>query len=159
MGFTIRKASESDVGVIADLSDAPNRTQGMGEWTRPDEKTIAEHLAEVDVWLAEAEGKAVGFVAGFRHFNVHSGYLRYVISSLYVCGEYRRRGIAMGLLEAVIADRQGEEIRQFAVDVLPQSEAACALYEKFGFEFWPGSFKRYRLGFERLEAYFLTIGT
>ncbi len=154
----IRKATRDDVTVIADLSSALNRSEGMTEWHRPDEETLRKYFDTMDIWLAEQEGEAVGHVAGFTHFNLHGAYLRFVVSSIYVRETLRRRGVGAALLRTVLMDKKDSGIMQLAIDVRSANKEACAFYEKLGFEKREPGFFNYRLGFEKLKAFYASEG-
>ena len=156
--FSIRRATTGDCEAIADLSSALNRQQGMTEWHRPDVAALRANFDHVDIYLAEmggapADGRPVGFIAGFRHFNPHNGFCRYVVTSLFVDEAARRQGIGAALLRTLVLDDRQADIRQFAIDVMPTSREACALYAALGFEKRAPGFENYRLGWERLAAF------
>jgi L-amino acid N-acyltransferase YncA len=153
-GLKIRRATPDDCEAIADLSSGLNKSQGMTEWHRPDVGVLEENFDRVLVYLAETEGQTVGFVAGFRHFNPHNAYSRFLVTSIYVTEGYRRKGIGSALLNTLIMELKEESIRQIAIDVMPFSEGARALYESLGFEKKDPAFLNYRLGFDKLDAYY-----
>lgn len=150
----IRKANIEDCEIIADLSSALNQTQGMTEYHRPDVNSLKKNFDWVDVYIAEYDSKPVGFIAGFQHFNPHNSYFRYVVSSIFVNDDMRRKGIGKSLLETLIKEKQKDNIQQFAIDVIPSSEAACHLYESLGFKKKEIEFINYRLGFGDLESFY-----
>lgn len=154
MIHTIRKATIEDCTAIADLSSGLNRQQGMTEWHRPDEQSIKDNFAEVDAYLAIVDDRPVGYVTGFKHFNPHNGFHRYVVASLFVYEEFRRNGIGKALLKFLIMEKQQYGVRQFAIDVMPFSAEACALYESMGFEKKAPAFVNYRLGWNELDAFY-----
>jgi L-amino acid N-acyltransferase YncA len=152
--FIVRKATKHDVEAIADLSSAMNQSEGMTEWHRPDTKVLCDNLDEVDIYLAEEDRRAIGLIAGFRHFNPHNSYFRFVVSSFFVSPEHRRKGVGKRLLNTLIQGKEKENIRQFAVDTMPFNKDACALLEKMGFELKDIAFNNYRLGFEKLDQFY-----
>ena len=60
---------------------------------------------------------------------IHECYLEY----LWVSPEYRRSGIALGMLTAVLRRLQASAVRTAFVWVLDDNEAARHLYERIGF--------------------------
>jgi ribosomal-protein-alanine N-acetyltransferase len=79
------------------------------------------------VLVAEVGGRVAGHVGVWRALDeLH-------ITTLAVDPDYRRRGIASALMEAVF-ERYGAEYDEFTLEVRENNFAAINLYEKFGFE-------------------------
>ena len=84
------------------------------------------------VW--RSEGKVVGNTSlyrGGKHPEYGAGYF---VANVAVHPDYRRRGIALGLMEAAIAKAQRERGRWIALEVEASNTAAINLYHELGFE-------------------------
>jgi ribosomal protein S18 acetylase RimI-like enzyme len=96
---------------------------------------------DADRWQAEfirgnwyigiCEGRPVSFfgVTRGRGMPVHECYLEY----LWVSPEYRRSGIAFGMLTTVLERLRAAAVRTAFVWVIDGNEAAKRLYERIGF--------------------------
>ena len=113
----IRKAEPADVNAVAELAcllwDSHSPEEMRGEF--------ADFLTdgEAAVMIAEEDGRAVGFAqCQLRHDYVEGcetspvGYLE----GVFVCEEYRRRGIATELVRAGEAWARGLGCSEFASD-------------------------------------------
>lgn len=98
---------------------------------------------DVEAWIAEAEGAPAGFALVERPKHL-PGFADLV--AIAVTPAHRRRGLAAGLLRAVIADatRRGEPL--LALTVAEDNDAAIALFTRFGFRMLPGSVGHYAGG-------------
>jgi ribosomal protein S18 acetylase RimI-like enzyme len=63
----------------------------------------------------------------------------YYINNVSVLPAYRRRGIARGLVEAVIAEMHANGVEKALLDVISGNLPAYRLYEKLGFEHFSGN--------------------
>lgn len=115
--------TEAHVAAVAELE----KVCFADPWS---EKSVASELHnELSVWLVALDGETV------------VGY----IGSQTVCGEtdmmnvavapaYRRRGIAEGLIAALIGVLREKESHSLTLEVRQSNEPARKLYEKQGFE-------------------------
>ena len=120
--MTILEMNASHVAQVAELE----KKCFSDPWS---EKSIAGELDnKLAYWLVAVEGD---FVAGY-------------VGSQTVCGEtdmmniavhpdYRRRGIAEALVNALVEDLKKQESHCLTLEVRASNEAAQKLYEKLGF--------------------------
>jgi ribosomal protein S18 acetylase RimI-like enzyme len=87
----------------------------------PDEPTVA--------FLARADGRAVGFVY-LRGVSATTA----VVKRLWVCPEYRRRGIGRALATALVETAADRGYATLRLTTSPGMAAAQALYADLGFE-------------------------
>ena len=104
----IRSLNESDLEVYCDLCSELNKSQGMKEFSRPAPNSLKESIFEVDTLVAEKNDILVGFISGFKHFNPHNGFWRYIIASLFVLESERKQGIGSDLIRTVILDKSNK---------------------------------------------------
>ncbi|HEX4825812.1 MAG TPA: GNAT family N-acetyltransferase [Candidatus Polarisedimenticolaceae bacterium] len=98
---------------------------------------------DVSSWIAEEDGHPAGFALVERPL-VLPGFADLV--AIAVTPEHRRRGLAGGLLRAVVqdAERRGEPL--LALTVAEDNAAAIALFTRHGFRMIPGSAGHYAGG-------------
>jgi RimJ/RimL family protein N-acetyltransferase len=141
-GLRVRRASGDDAErmntYIARLVDEPhnNVVRDPGEWTKTveEEREILERAAAAENELfvvAELEGRIVG-VANIRRgagsTNRHRASL-----GVSVDQDFRRRGIGMMLMRALIDWSKQPGVRRVELQVFARNGGAIALYEKLGF--------------------------
>ncbi|MDR2889280.1 MAG: tRNA (adenosine(37)-N6)-threonylcarbamoyltransferase complex dimerization subunit type 1 TsaB [Lachnospiraceae bacterium] len=79
-------------------------------------------------YVAELAGQPIG-ACGVRYI-VGEGQ----ITNVLVAGEHRRKGIALRLMEQMLAEAQSAGITDFVLEVRASNQAAIKLYERLGFE-------------------------
>lgn len=104
-----------------------------------EEKRIAEYIDAPDalVYVAEQEGKVIGFVTG--HFGelistVSKPMMMGSIDELYVLAEYRRQGAGKRLLDRCFSEFEDYGVKQVFVEVWDFNQHAVELYQQLGFE-------------------------
>ena len=92
---------------------------------------IENHLLSV----AEKDGKAVGY-ASLSSYREKEAYRTTVELSLYVAAEYRRQGIAVELMTAILKlAREDDSVHTVVSVITGENEASVRLHERFGFTF------------------------
>jgi GNAT superfamily N-acetyltransferase len=86
------------------------------------------------VWLAEEDGHAAGFVVLTVGFSMEYGGLRGFIDDFYVSPQYRRRGLGHAALEEVKRSCRRRGVRVLFVEAGPGDLAALSAYRSVGFE-------------------------
>lgn len=140
--WQVREATIDDVGTLAEHRRRMFLEMGARDGARVDEMAAAfvpyaeatMPTGELEAWVAEADGEAIGGVAAvIQHVppslrNVY-GTIGYILN-LYVAPGWRRQGVARALVETAV-----EALRDHGVGgaVLHASEQGRPLYEKLGF--------------------------
>lgn len=93
------------------------------------EKSVASELENpLSYWLVAMDGeKLVGYVGSQTVLGETD------MMNVAVCPDYRRQGIAEGLILALIAALKARESHCLALEVRDSNASARALYEKLGF--------------------------
>ena len=100
-------------------------------------KMYREWLSGPDsyAFLAEEEGRLVGYVVGFYdepHFMWSTGRVGH-IDSFYVLPELRGRGVGRLLMEAAYAEMRQAGATTVALEVVANNDVARRFYEREGF--------------------------
>jgi ribosomal protein S18 acetylase RimI-like enzyme len=153
---TVRRASELDVDALVPLKASvhalhvarrPDVFKSMtndefAEWLR-------ERLADesTHVWIAEDEGKAVGYLLAARRrreetpFSLARQWCE--IDAVFVAVNHRQSGVARALLERAIAHAQDSGLETIELTAWAFNEPARAAFQRMGFE---PMLLRYELG-------------
>jgi phosphinothricin acetyltransferase len=137
----IRHANESDLPDIIEIHNAaiasristaqlePVNLDSRREWFR------AHSSTQYPIWVAESEGAIAGWIS-FNEFLQRSAYRGTVELSVYVCEQFRRRGIATKLLQEAIA--RGPQLRMHSLVglIFGHNQPSIALFRAAGFECW-----------------------
>jgi ribosomal protein S18 acetylase RimI-like enzyme len=131
-----RSARAADIDALVGLMRAFYAESGYpldGAWAAASFRTLFGQPALGAVWLAQADGDAVGHaVLTVRHAMEFGGPLG-VVDDLYVAPSWRRRGVAHALLDALRGDARSRGCKAWQVEVGVDSVGAQALYRRFGF--------------------------
>ena len=121
--MTITKMTEHHVAQVAELEQV---CFGSAAWS---EKSIASELDNpLSIWLvAEEEGKVLGYVGSQTVIDETD------MMNIAVHPDYRRKGIAGSLVEALIARLKACGSRQLTLEVRVSNESARRLYDELGF--------------------------
>jgi ribosomal protein S18 acetylase RimI-like enzyme len=90
------------------------------------------------ILLAKAGGEAVGFVCAWVDADddplvAEDARMHAYLSDIYVVPEWRRRGVARLMLEAVETRMRGRGCRRLRINAKAGNAAACACYEALGY--------------------------
>jgi len=87
----------------------------------------------VEVFLAETSGQSVGFALFFQSFSTFAGRPGLYLEDLFVLPDYRRRGAAMALLQALFRVARERNCARVEWSVLDWNEPAIKFYtERLG---------------------------
>jgi ribosomal protein S18 acetylase RimI-like enzyme len=145
----VRQAGPSDAEIVAPLFDAYRQFYDQPSDPGLARRFIAERLerAESVVFLAEREGRAVGFVQLYPLFSSTAARPRrlWLLNDLFVAPAARGTGVGRALLAR--ARRLAEETGAAGLELVTARSNATAqrLYESVGYRRDDG-FLRYELG-------------
>lgn len=129
--FTIRKASEDDVGVISESIEE------WLSWKIPREDSIKRAVKKRELLVAELEGHVSGFIHYVPHEDIIDGGTNFFITCLYVTPERRNQGTGSALLNAALEDAFNRGAR--GVETSTSNPDARRLYERYGFKQFMGN--------------------
>ncbi len=140
--MTIRRATVADVEVIVSHRRRMFSDMGLGDDTAREAMAAAARTliraslqdGSYQGWLAEENGRVVAgggvAIVSFQPTPVDPGPRRAWILNMYTEPDYRRRGLAMQILRAIVCWCREQGLRQV---FLQASEAGRPLYERAGF--------------------------
>ena len=126
----VRRAVESDLEAIHPLLE--QRT-GAGLNRRRMMWREALGLPGYAAWIAEVDGRPVGFIDLFVFPDVSPGRKIGLINNLIVDARVRGRGLGRGLLREAIAQCRKERAVELHVWTAQDNTPAIALYKRLGF--------------------------
>lgn len=104
----------------------------------PDDEYVLQWLARSSniALLAEADGQAVGALAGYELAKFEQARSEIYIYDLAVAQSHRRQGVATAMIEELrrIARQRGAWTVFVQADIVPEDEPARALYRKLASE-------------------------
>lgn len=123
-----------------------NEDAFKGNETSPITFKVSERLHRTTIFIAEHDGKPVGYVYGMRSQVVpEEGWIRQVA----VIKDYQRKGIARELQKRCIdAFRKMDGVKYIELSVKPENTPAINLYKSLGF-----NFSKTEPGHETIEIY------
>lgn len=106
-----------------------------GGWRKSQRAAVEAALAEQDVWVAEQDGRPVGFVSVVLHQGDDMG----EIHMIAVDPAYQRAGVGMALTEHAVDQMReaGMEVAMVETGGDPGHAAARLMYEEAGFQVLP----------------------
>jgi len=139
--ITIRTAERADVAKLLDIYNyevlngvatfdlQPKTLEERMVWF--EEHNIKNH----PLIVAEVEGEVAGY-ASLSPYRTKEAYVSTVELSVYVDADFRGRGVATALMEAIIKLARDDERTHMVVSVITHgNEASEKLHKKFGFDF------------------------
>ena len=88
------------------------------------------------IYLAQINGKVVGWNSISAYREKRLAFRFCAETSYYIDKNYHRQGIATKLLEHVIKECKGLQIKTLIAYILEHNSPSIGLMEKFGFERW-----------------------
>lgn len=134
----IRDTTTEDLPSILDIhNDAIRNTTAIWDET---EVGLDERMAWLDgrlrggypVLTAVVDGRVAGY-ASYAQWRPKSGYRSTVEHSVYVSGDFHRRGIASALMTELIERAKSAGIHALIGVIESSNTTSIALHEKFGF--------------------------
>ena len=124
MNFSIRKMTEADVPVVAEL----DQISFSLPWPERSFRFEVTDNPASRCWVAEADGRVVGMIVAWLFVDeVH-------IATIATHPDFRRQGIAQKLLTHTLRYTSDEGAVSSFLEVRESNLAAQAMYRKFGYE-------------------------
>lgn len=103
--ITIRKATDADAASIHELVCALARYEDLDEKNLSTVESLEKELAaedgELEAFLAEADGQAVGMLTFFRTYSTFAARRGIYLEDIFVCPDYRQQGVGDQLMHAL----------------------------------------------------------
>ena len=120
--FFVRRLAARDVTAVTEIAA---RSPEAAQWCRGDHDRAAR--GDTDGWVAEQEGKVVGFLVARRMADEME------ILNVAVEPALRRRGVARRLLEATLAFGRASGAKRAFLEVRESNAGAISFYVRQGF--------------------------
>jgi GNAT superfamily N-acetyltransferase len=154
--FELRPAQAQDVpaivGLITELADFEHLTHLV----KVTPETLHPHLfgdkPAAEAWVAEVEGRVVGFGLFFTNFSTFLGKPGMYLEDLYIQPGFRSMGIGKALLVRLAALAVERGYGRFEWCVLDWNEPAIRFYDKMGATMLP-EWRLCRVTGEALERF------
>lgn len=140
--FVIRRASQSDAGALSDFAARLFRATYSSDTPAADLDAYIDKNFSMERQQAEiADLSAAVFLAtvddliiGYAHLVVKSADSRpALLNRIYVDAEWRGRGLANDLLDAVLSESAQRGATQLELTVFERNTRAIAFYKRAGF--------------------------
>ena len=141
--FTIRKATKKDLEAVQKLNlllfkydVAFDETLNMN-WTFSKVGTdyFNSRIESEFVYVAEANGKIIGYLAGSFNNQVSYSHEVYAeLENMFVMDEWRRHGVGKALCQEFFAQCEQRKIKSIRVTASAKNSRAVAFYKNIGFE-------------------------
>lgn len=137
MNFTIRKASLEDLEQASELFNLYRIFYRQPSDLEAGKAFLKERLlnGESDIFLAWVDGKAVGFVQLYKLFHYIKLEKQWLLSDLFVCPEYRGKGISIGLIDRSKKWCEETNACGLMLETEKTNDIGNQLYPKCGFEY------------------------
>ncbi len=135
----VRPASLADAEALAHIYNAEvvgsTSTFDMVPRTVPDQRTwLVERSGAHAVLVAEDEDGTVTGFAALSPFRDRPAYATTVESSIYVDSHYRRRGVGLKLVEAIVDTARAHGFHSVIARIADSNPASIDLHSRAGFE-------------------------
>ncbi|MBW4618854.1 MAG: GNAT family N-acetyltransferase [Cyanosarcina radialis HA8281-LM2] len=135
MTVTISTATAADFLSLVDLMAEFYAESGFTldrDWAANSFSALLANPSWGSVWLARVDGNVAGYVVLTLHFSMEYGGMAGAIDDLFVRPEYRRSGVGMELVKALLAECQRHGALAVGVEVGEDNLAAKSLYHRCG---------------------------
>ncbi|MGE5178430.1 MAG: N-acetyltransferase family protein [Bacteroidota bacterium] len=131
----IRKAGPADLGRIAPLFDAYRQFYGKPPDLERARAFLRERLerSESVIFLAEDEGRALGFVQLFPSFTSVEARGLWVLNDLFVAADARGLGVGRALMNAAREHAIRTGAKRLTLETMDDNPTAWKLYESLGY--------------------------
>jgi len=137
-GESVLRCDEKHLHAIRNIfNEAILHTTALYEESPRSEAMIAAWFAEkqqaaIPVFGVEQQGILIGF-ATWGPFRPYPAYSKTAEHSVYVAGEYQRRGFGRLLLETIICEATAHQLHLLVAGIDSTNEASIALHRHVGF--------------------------
>ncbi len=135
VSFAVRRASTTDVALVAPLFDAYRQFYGLAPAPDLSRRFLTERLerGESVVLLAQQPAcDALGFVQMYPTFSSLRAARVFVLYDLYVASDARRRGVARALMHAAVDEARAAGAVALTLQTARTNTTAQRLYESLG---------------------------
>lgn len=141
--MNVRRATVEDVDAIASLFDLYRTFYEQPSDLALAHRFIGERLQQGEsvIFLAEMDGKAVGFTQLFPSFSSVGATRIWILNDLYVDATARRQGVAQALLQAASEFARADGARRLELETDHGNDSAQALYRRLGWELFDGTLR------------------
>lgn len=141
--MNVRRATVEDVDAIAPLFDLYRTFYEQPSDLALAHRFIGERLQQGEsvIFLAEIDGKAVGFTQLFPSFSSVGATRIWILNDLYVDATARRQGVAQALLQAASEFARADGARRLELETDHGNDSAQALYRRLGWELFDGTLR------------------
>jgi GNAT superfamily N-acetyltransferase len=132
----IRQATIADLDALVPLFDAYRQFYKAASDTDAARRFLADrfHRQESIVFLAEANGEALGFTQIYPSFSSHGMARTFILNDLFVAPGARGLGLGKALLKTARDYAYANGAARLSLSTTPDNVAAQTLYEKQGWE-------------------------
>jgi ribosomal protein S18 acetylase RimI-like enzyme len=133
---TVRRITATDADRVAPLFDAYRQFYGCAPDPDAARHFLRERLdrGESVVFVAELDGKAVGFVQLYPTFTSIGARPAWILNDLYVTPEARRQGVGRALMDAAKAMAEESGAAWLELATAMDNAKAQALYRSCGYK-------------------------
>ena len=137
----IRDAVEADLPAIIEIYNEAIRgriSTAQLEEVSVDQRLpwFHEHSATTHpLWVAEIDGQIAGWFS-FHSYVERAAYRATAEISVYVSGQFRRRGVGQALLQKAVADSPSLQISTLIGCIHAHNESSVRLFQRSEFERW-----------------------
>lgn len=141
--MNVRRATVEDVDAIAPLFDLYRTFYEQPSDLALAHRFINERMQQGEsvIFLAEVDGKAVGFTQLFPSFSSVGATRIWILNDLYVDAAARRQGVAQALLQAASEFARADGARRLELETDHSNDSAQALYRRLGWELFDGTLR------------------
>ena len=129
----VRRATAGDAQAVLQLVDALADYESL---PRPPadarERLAADMNIRYDAWLAEVDGKAVGYAFAFETYSSFLALPTLYLEDLFVLPEYRSRKVGLALFGEMLTEARRRGCGRMEWTVLDWNELAIKFYQRAG---------------------------
>jgi ribosomal protein S18 acetylase RimI-like enzyme len=136
MSALVRIAGLQDLDLIAPLFDGYRQFYGRTPDVALAHAFLQERISRKEsvIFLAEAEGRAVGFMQLYPSFSSTGAARIWILNDLFVEPASRGNGVASALLQAAAAFSKEAGAVRLSLSTAATNRGAQALYERHGWK-------------------------